>query len=242
MEIYHEEMPAYPREYSGTDEEQCREWIEAVREAPLLDADGVDAIYMSMPELLKSGVLICEVLNKISPGSVKKISKSKMPFPQRENITAFINACSQIGVPQHENFDTNDLFEESNIKQVLVCLRSLGRLSYTIAGYDGPGWGKADNSAAPGGRAKKFEVNTGEALWGASETMAGNKQVTVNSRGVTETAPQAGETKKHPPRPRTAVCVGTWLYLAAGTWLTPAVCLVRRTRHCAPNSGPRIRR
>jgi len=41
-------------------------------------------------------------------------------------------------VPEHENFETGDLFEASNMKQVLICLLSLGRHSEDVAGYDGP--------------------------------------------------------------------------------------------------------
>lgn len=42
-----------------------------------------------LPQWLKSGVVLCEVVNKIQPGIVKKISKSALPFQQMENI----NSC-----------------------------------------------------------------------------------------------------------------------------------------------------
>jgi hypothetical protein len=32
-----------------------------------------------------------------------------MPFPQRENIKAFIDAARQLGVPDRDNFDTSDV-------------------------------------------------------------------------------------------------------------------------------------
>lgn len=36
---------------------------------------------------------LCELVNKIQPGSAKKISSSKMPFPQRENIKKFCDGA-----------------------------------------------------------------------------------------------------------------------------------------------------
>jgi hypothetical protein len=39
------------------------------------------------------------------------------PFPQRENIKAFTDAARDLGVPDAENFETGDLFEQ-------VCLAS----------------------------------------------------------------------------------------------------------------------
>jgi hypothetical protein len=89
-------------------------------------------------EALKTGVLICEVINKIEPGKIPKISKKTMPFPQRENIKAFTDAVRDLGVPDAENFETGDLFEQSNMKQVLICIQSLGRASKRVRGYDGP--------------------------------------------------------------------------------------------------------
>ena len=62
-------------------------------------------------EDLKSGVILCDLVNVIKPGSVTKISYSKMPFPQRENIDKFLEAVRNLGVPPEETFDTTDLYE-----------------------------------------------------------------------------------------------------------------------------------
>ena len=66
-----------------------------------------------------------------------------MPFPQRENVKAFIDGARALGVPDAENFDTGDLFDGSNMKQVLICLHALGRLVRGLAGAKDPrlaGW------------------------------------------------------------------------------------------------------
>ena len=104
-------------------------------------------------------------------GICKRVSQSDMPFPRRENITKFIHAARAFGVLDRENvrrtvvvsglmfavalrllmcrcystqcrqFDTGDLFDQSNMKQVLICLNALGRIALEgqIDGYDGPG-------------------------------------------------------------------------------------------------------
>ena len=62
-----------------------------------------------------------------------------MPFPQRENIKAWTDAARDVfGVPDRDNFETGDLFEQSNMKQVVICVLSAGRASASVPGYDGP--------------------------------------------------------------------------------------------------------
>ncbi len=36
------------------------------------------------------------------------------------NITAYVRACTVLGVPMHEIFQTVDLFEAKNLKAVLI--------------------------------------------------------------------------------------------------------------------------
>ena len=109
-----------------------RGWIVAVLPAHAEACAGV------LGDALKSGVVLCELVNALRPKCVPRISKSKMPFPQRENVLAFINAARELGVPDRDNFDTSDLFEQSNMRQVLICISSLGRASKSVQGYGGP--------------------------------------------------------------------------------------------------------
>jgi len=69
---------------------------------------------------LKDGVLLCALLNAIKPGTIpeKKINKSKMPFKCMENITAFIKASRELGVPEPDLFETQDLWGA----KVCVCV------------------------------------------------------------------------------------------------------------------------
>ena len=46
-----------------------------------------------MSEALRSGVLLCELANALRPGTVPRVSRAAAPFPQRENIAAFVAAA-----------------------------------------------------------------------------------------------------------------------------------------------------
>ena len=66
-------------------------------------------------------------MNKLKPGSVKKITKSGGGFALRENVSQFLTAAKAYGVPDNELFQTVDLFEKKNISQVTMTLHALGR-------------------------------------------------------------------------------------------------------------------
>ena len=152
-------MPPAYTEYEGADDEaKARRWVEDVLSQEL---EGE-----STHEALKSGVALCQLANKLREGAVKKISKLPSPFPQRENVRAFIEAARSLGVPEAELFDTDDLFEARNMRQVMICLASLGRVAHTVDGYDGPTWQKPVNAKAYAGKKDaQYEVKD-DALWG----------------------------------------------------------------------------
>lgn len=58
-------------------------------------------------------------MNKIVPGSIKKIATKGTNFQLMENIQRFQAAMKAYGVPQEEIFQTADLFERRNIAQVI---------------------------------------------------------------------------------------------------------------------------
>lgn len=62
-----------------------------------------------------------------------------------------------------DNFDTVDLHEQKNTRQVQIALLSLGRAAYSIPGYAGPCVGKKQVASAP--RKKHTEVKI-DGLWG----------------------------------------------------------------------------
>ena len=67
-------------------------------------------------------------------------------------------------MPDRDNFTTQDLFEDRNMKQVLLCIFSLSRQCYWVEGYQGPCIGKPE-MAKKGAPSKFGEIKT-EGLWG----------------------------------------------------------------------------
>lgn len=87
-------------------------------------------------DILKDGVVLCKLINKLAPGSVKKIQERGTNFQLMENIQRFQAGLKKYGVPEEEIFQTADLFERRNIAQVTLCLYSLGRLVSILVQFE----------------------------------------------------------------------------------------------------------
>jgi len=85
----------------------------------------------------KDGVGLCELINKLKPGAVKKINTMKAPFKQRENIEMFLRGCEAYGLKSQDLFQVNDLFENRNVYMVVDCLFGLGGMAKKN-GFTGP--------------------------------------------------------------------------------------------------------
>ena len=44
-----------------------------------------------------------------------------------DDLCLFLDACKDLGVPDHECFATVDLYEEQNMNQVVICISALMR-------------------------------------------------------------------------------------------------------------------
>ena len=55
-----------------------------------------------------------------------------------ENIAAYLEACTALGVPQNDLFQTVALFENKDMIAVLTNIHSLGRVSQKVEGFAGP--------------------------------------------------------------------------------------------------------
>jgi len=122
--------------------QQCLDWIEAVveRNIEYPEGDGVQD-QNEFGAVLKNGHLLCEVINKLRPGSVKKINTMNAPFKQRENIELFLKGCESYGLVPQDLFQVNDLYEQKNLYMVVDNLYALGGLAQR-QGFDGPVIGK----------------------------------------------------------------------------------------------------
>merc|ERR1719191_511709 len=107
--------------------EQAREWVCTIV-GPLGDG--------TLQQELKSGVVLCNLINAIQPGCCRKPSPSAMPFKQMENISNYLAACDALGMPKHSSFQTVTLFEDQDLMQVVTNLHALGAIAQKL-GFEG---------------------------------------------------------------------------------------------------------
>merc|ERR1711902_342424 len=118
----------------GERAKQCVEWIEEVTKSKLEMGvkDQVD-----FGTALKDGSVLCQLINAISPGSVKKINTMKAPFKQRENIEMYLKASTNYGLKEQDLFQVNDLYENKNLYMIVDNLYNLGGMTQK-KGWTGP--------------------------------------------------------------------------------------------------------
>ena len=111
--------------YSTALEDSVKEWIRGVMDdATLFTEKGV-----SFLAALKSGVVLCELVNRLQPGTIAKIVRSKFEYQQIDNIVCFRWACEKLGLQETIIFSTSDLFEGRNGGRVLDTLVALARFA-----------------------------------------------------------------------------------------------------------------
>jgi hypothetical protein len=91
-------------------------------------------------KVLKDGVLLAKLVNKMVPGFIKKINTKGGNFAFLENLAAVQKGMRQYGVPEDELFQPVDLFEARNIKAVVKSLAALARTALN-KGFEGPAFG-----------------------------------------------------------------------------------------------------
>ncbi|XP_064264606.1 LIM domain only protein 7 isoform X7 [Passer domesticus] len=121
---------------------EARRWLEAVTRQSFGTGDFRAA--------LENGVLLCDLINKIKPGIVKKINRLPTPIAGLDNINVFLKACENIGLKEAQLFHPGDLQDLSNrvtvkpeetnrrVKNVLITLYWLGRKAQSDPDYNGP--------------------------------------------------------------------------------------------------------
>jgi len=94
-----------------------------------LDSMATDSFF----EILKSGVLLCQVANKIIPDCIASFTEDfstdtsfMVPLSERENIKKFTRACREaIHIPDSLLFEVGDLHNMQNMPKVLLSLRAV---------------------------------------------------------------------------------------------------------------------
>ncbi|CAH1785932.1 unnamed protein product [Owenia fusiformis] len=126
-------------------EQQARHWIEDVTGESLGEGDaplGLD----KFQAVLKDGRHLCNLINALRPGSVKKINAGSMAFKLMENINQFLTGCENFGVQKQDLFQTVDLYEKQNMVAVVNAIHALGRAAQKN-GYNGPVLGPREAAA-----------------------------------------------------------------------------------------------
>jgi len=122
--------------------QECLDWIEAVTERKIDYPEGEGVRDQNdFGAVLKNGQILCELVNKLQPGSVKKVNTMNAPFKQRENIEMYLKGCEVYGLVAQDLFQVNDLYENKNLYMVVDNLYAVGGLAQRN-GYDGPVLGK----------------------------------------------------------------------------------------------------
>jgi len=89
-------------------------------------------------DALKDGILLCRVMNVISPGAVNKINMTGAGFKLMENIVKFQEALTKYGVDKEDIFQTNDLFEKKDLGAVTNTMFALDRAVGKAGDWTGP--------------------------------------------------------------------------------------------------------
>ncbi|KAM8969140.1 LIM and calponin homology domains-containing protein 1 isoform 2-T2 [Sarcophilus harrisii] len=134
-----EELPPEPPPEPAFHEAQ--KWIEQVTGRSFGDRDFRTG--------LENGILLCELLNAIKPGLVKKINRLPTPIAGLDNIILFLRGCKELGLKESQLFDPGDLQDTSNrvaiksidcsrkLKNVLVTIYWLGKAANSCTAYSG---------------------------------------------------------------------------------------------------------
>ncbi|XP_073198272.1 LIM and calponin homology domains-containing protein 1 isoform X10 [Lepidochelys kempii] len=139
-----EEVAPLPQQQAARPEPafgEARRWIEQVTGRSFGDKDFRSG--------LENGILLCELLNAIKPGLVKKINRLSTPIAGLDNTILFLRGCKELGLKESQLFDPGDLQDTSNrttiknidnsrkLKNVLVTIYWLGKAANRCTLYSG---------------------------------------------------------------------------------------------------------
>ncbi|XP_062303299.1 LIM domain only protein 7-like isoform X2 [Osmerus eperlanus] len=99
---------------------------------------------------LEDGVLLCDLINQLKPGVIKRVNRLSTPIAGLDNVNVFLRACGKLGLNEAQLFHPGDLQDlstrvnlrrdESNrrSKNVLITIYWLGRKAQVDPCYSGP--------------------------------------------------------------------------------------------------------
>lgn len=172
--------------YSEELEQGARTWIEAVLEIELVPGADPNTPLgeRAFQESLKNGVVLCNLMNTIKPGSIKKINQNNMAFKMMENIENFLRAAENYGCKKIDIFQVVDLYERQNMTQVVNGIYALGRVTQKN-GFMGPSLGPKEADSNP----RNFD----EDVLKAGQTVIGLQA--GSNRGASQSGMNFGKTR-----------------------------------------------
>ncbi|KAG1473778.1 hypothetical protein G6F56_000754 [Rhizopus delemar] len=82
---------------------------------------------------LKDGVILCNLVNQLKPGTIKGVGQKKdFSFVQMDNITRFLQGVRQLGMKESQLFETIDLYNAKDMSSVVHTILSLAELSLSF--------------------------------------------------------------------------------------------------------------
>nr|XP_054587807.1 uncharacterized protein LOC107381152 isoform X1 [Nothobranchius furzeri]XP_054587808.1 uncharacterized protein LOC107381152 isoform X1 [Nothobranchius furzeri] len=99
---------------------------------------------------LENGVLLCDLINQLKPGIIKRVNRLSTPIAGLDNVNVFLKACGRLGLNESQLFHPGDLQDLSTrvtlrkdesqrrLKNVLITIYWLGRKAQLNTWYDGP--------------------------------------------------------------------------------------------------------
>ncbi|KAM9409885.1 LIM domain only protein 7-like isoform 3-T4 [Pholidichthys leucotaenia] len=99
---------------------------------------------------LENGILLCDLINKLKPGIIKRLNRLSTPIAGLDNVNVFLKACEKLGLNDWQRFHPGDLQDISSrvmlrrdeggrrLKNVLITIYWLGRKAQLDAFYVGP--------------------------------------------------------------------------------------------------------
>ncbi|XP_037610238.1 LIM domain only protein 7b isoform X3 [Sebastes umbrosus] len=99
---------------------------------------------------LENGVLLCDLINQLKPGIIKRVNRLSTPIAGLDNVNVFLKACGKMGLNVSQLFHPGDLQDLSSratlrrdestrrLRNVLITIYWLGRKAHLDTFYDGP--------------------------------------------------------------------------------------------------------
>mmetsp|Transcript_136622 Transcript_136622/g.436544 ORF Transcript_136622/g.436544 Transcript_136622/m.436544 type:complete len:403 (+) Transcript_136622:533-1741(+) len=109
------------------------QWVHAVTGDQ--QADGVASGQSTLFDVLRSGEVLCDLINAIWPGKIVGIKRgqtfSMSPCSSRRrltNVTLFVQACRNLGMDQQDMCTSSDLEDSQGLRNVMRCIFAIGAL------------------------------------------------------------------------------------------------------------------